>query len=68
MGLAETIASMSRPATILAKEAVIASYEMQLEAGLNYEKKVFRTAFGLADRAEGMDAFIEKRDPNWSHE
>jgi hypothetical protein len=39
-----------------------------LEAGLDYERKIFRTAFGLQDRAEGMDAFLEKRDPVWKHE
>lgn len=68
LALAEKIAAMSRPAAMITKEAVLASYEMNLEAGLDFERKIFRTAFGLEDRAEGMDAFLEKRDPVWRHE
>ena len=41
---------------------------MSLAAGLGYERKIFRTAYGLKDRAEGMDAFLEKRAPDWKHE
>ena len=59
---------MPRPAAIITKEAVLASYEMSLAAGLGYERKIFRTAYGLKDRAEGMDAFLEKRAPDWKHE
>jgi len=66
--LAHKIAGMSRPAAIITKEAVLASYEMSLAAGLGYERKIFRTAYGLKDRAEGMDAFLEKRAPDWKHE
>ena len=53
---------------MITKEAVLASYEMSLQAGLDYERKIFRTAYGLKDRAEGMDAFLQKRAADWSHE
>ena len=57
MGLAETIASMSRPATILAKEAVIASYEMQLEEMMeeayeDYVEEQFEEMMDFVDMQE----------------
>ena len=61
MALAKKIAGMSRPVAMVTKEAVLASFEMNLAAGLEFERKIFRTTFGLQDRAEGMDAFLEKR-------
>jgi enoyl-CoA hydratase/carnithine racemase len=45
----------------LAKSAIRASEEMPLAAGLAYERELFITAFGSADKREGVAAFLEKR-------
>jgi enoyl-CoA hydratase len=37
--------------------------EVPLEAGLRFERSEFRSCFQLADQAEGMAAFLEKRAP-----
>lgn len=60
---AATIASMSRPAAAMAKEAINRAFETPLSDGLNVERNLFHSTFALDDRAEGMAAFIEKRKP-----
>ncbi|MDA9421062.1 enoyl-CoA hydratase-related protein [Bradyrhizobium sp. CCBAU 53380] len=49
----------------LAKAAVLAAYQAPLEAGLEFERQAIRVAFTTADQQEGMDAFFEKRSPNY---
>ncbi len=63
MAAAEKIASMSRPAAVMAKEAINRAFETPLAEGLNVERNLFHATFGLEDRSEGMAAFIEKRKP-----
>ncbi|MFN5410128.1 enoyl-CoA hydratase-related protein, partial [Bradyrhizobium sp.] len=63
MAAAEKIASMSRPAAAMAKEAVNRAFETPLSEGMNVERNLFHATFALEDRAEGMAAFIEKRKP-----
>jgi enoyl-CoA hydratase len=63
--LAAEIAQMSPVAVRLAKEAVLRSFETSLEAGLQYERKNFYLAFASDDQTEGMQAFIEKRKPDF---
>ncbi|XP_055341804.1 enoyl-CoA hydratase, mitochondrial-like [Paramacrobiotus metropolitanus] len=64
--LAEKIASHSRVAVMMAKEAVNASFEVPLSHGLVYEKRLFHSTFATNDRKEGMTAFLEKRSPSYS--
>ena len=64
---ARTIAGMSRPATMLAKEAVDRAFESSLAEGCRFEKRLFHAAFALDDQTEGMRAFLDKREPNWKH-
>ena len=59
------IASHSQPATKLVKEAVNLAYETGLAEGVRAERRLFHAAFALEDRAEGMQAFIDKRPPVW---
>ena len=59
--LARSLAGKSPVALRLAKEAVRATMEMPLSAGLRYERELFVTAFASEDRAEGVRAFLEKR-------
>src|SRR5215471_2948995 len=58
---AETIASMSLPATMLAKEAVNRAFETTLAEGVRFERRVFHSLFATDDQKEGMAAFVEKR-------
>lgn len=67
IALAGKVASMSRVALRMTKDAVNKSFDLSLEEGLNYEKKNFYLLFGTEDRQEGMQAFIEKRKPTWKH-
>ena len=59
--VAETIASMSLPSVLAAKEAVNRAFEVSLAEGVRFERRVFHSLFATADQTEGMNAFIEKR-------
>ena len=65
--MAHKIASMSRPVIAMAKETVNASYEMTLDQGLRFERRIFHSMFSLNDQKEGMAAFGEKRPAKWQH-
>ena len=65
--VAETIASMSLPAVLAAKEAVNRAFETSLAEGIRFERRIFHSLFATADRKEGMAAFIEKRPPRFEH-
>ena len=64
---ADRIASMSAPATTMAKEAVNAAFETTLTQGVLFERRLFHAAFALEDQTEGMEAFVEKRQPSFKH-
>jgi enoyl-CoA hydratase len=59
--LAEKICSMSRPATMMVKDAVNTAYESTLREGIHFEQRLFHSTFALEDQKEGMAAFVEKR-------
>ncbi|MEJ2502970.1 MAG: enoyl-CoA hydratase-related protein [Gemmatimonadota bacterium] len=63
--LARSIARHSPVALRLIKEAVRASAETPLAAGLLLERELFLTAFASEDRVEGVKAFLEKRTPDF---
>jgi len=65
LALAKRISGFSKPVTALAKECINAAYESTLHNGLVYEKRVFHSTFGLEDRKEGMNAFANKRTPEF---
>ena len=66
--LAAEIATLSRPAVMMAKEAVNRAFEGPLSEGLRAERALFHSTFATKDRAEGMAAFVEKRKPHFVHE
>jgi len=49
----------------LAKQAVLAADESGLAAGLDQERRLYELAMASEDRIEGMDAFLEKRKPEF---
>ncbi len=65
--VAETIASMSLPSVLAAKEAVNRAFETSLAEGVRFERRVFHSLFATRDQKEGMAAFIEKRPPKFEH-
>lgn len=65
MKLAKEIAARAPIAIQLAKEAVNNSYETFLGEGVMDERRAFYLLFSTEDQKEGMEAFIEKRDPVW---
>jgi enoyl-CoA hydratase len=59
--VAQSIADMSRPSVIIAKECVNRAYETTLAEGVRFERRVFHSLFSTEDQKEGMSAFAEKR-------
>jgi enoyl-CoA hydratase len=64
---AQTIASLSLPATMLAKESVNRAFEVSLAEGIRFERRVFHSLFATSDQKEGMAAFVEKRAPSFEN-
>jgi enoyl-CoA hydratase len=64
---AEKIASLSRPLTMMAKDAVNRAYETTLAEGVRFERRLFHSTFATQDQKEGMAAFVEKRQPQFKH-
>src|SRR3974390_1059427 len=67
MKVAETIAGMSLPSLLAAKEAVNRAFETPLAEGVLFERRVFHSLFATEDQKEGMRAFVEKRKPEWKN-
>ncbi|GIK79975.1 MAG: enoyl-CoA hydratase [Pseudorhodoplanes sp.] len=67
MKMAETIASMPLPATMMAKEAVNVALETTLAEGVRFERRVFHSLFATEDQKEGMAAFASKRAANFKN-
>jgi enoyl-CoA hydratase len=67
LATAGTIAGMSKPITFLAKETVNAAYEMSLSEGVRFERRLNHSCWAADDQKEGMQAFIDKRAPEFSH-
>ena len=63
--LADEIASRAPLAVRAAKRMVNQTYERTLADGLDEEKQAFYNLFASEDQKEGMQAFIEKRKPEW---
>ena len=65
--VAETIASMSLPSVLAAKEAVNRAFETSQAEGIRFERRIFHSLFATVDQGEGMHAFIEKRPPKFQN-
>lgn len=64
---AEVIAAKSLPSVLMTKEAVNRAFEVTLNEGLRFERRIFSSLFATADQKEGMAAFAEKRKPDFKN-
>jgi enoyl-CoA hydratase len=65
--VATKIAELSRPAVMIAKESVNRAYETTLSEGVRFERRIFHSTFSMTDQKEGMQAFIDKRKPQFKN-
>ncbi|KAK2752696.1 hypothetical protein FQN54_008074 [Arachnomyces sp. PD_36] len=63
LDLAALIAGKSQTAVSLSKEAI--KRAVGLGHDLEYERSLYYSAFGTADKEEGIQAFLDKRKPVW---
>src|SRR5699024_2794475 len=66
--LALEISNHSLPALSLMKKVVIQGRDVSLKQGLKKEAVYFGEVFQTRDVKEGIAAFIEKRNPKFTHE
>jgi len=65
LALAQQIAERAPIAVRLCKQAVNRAFESSLSDGIMEERRAFYFLFATEDQKEGMQAFLEKRDPDW---
>lgn len=65
MTLAGKIAKQSPLAVMAVKEAVNRAEEVSLQEGLLFERRLFHSLFSTEDKAEGMGAFVDRREPRF---
>lgn len=63
--LARKVASRAPLAARVAKSAVLHAQDSPLEHGLAFERHSFYMLFGTEDQKEGVEAFLDKREPRW---
>jgi enoyl-CoA hydratase len=63
--MARTMASRSPIALQAAKESILAARRMPLDEGLKFERAWFGLLFSTEDKNEGVDAFLNKRQPDF---
>lgn len=68
MELAESIAKNAPLAVGASKRALALAFDADLDLGLEHEIHAFALLFGTEDQREGMQAFIEKREPEFKGE
>ena len=66
LAIAASISNRSPNAVRLAKRAVTDGFELSQSKGLKLEAELFGQAFSSEDKVEGVNAFIEKREPKFS--
>jgi enoyl-CoA hydratase len=67
LAIAAEIAAMPRVAALVNKEMVSAAFETVLEQGLLFERRMWQILAATEDKAEGMNAFVEKRAAVWQN-
>ena len=67
LGAALMICGYGQIAVMAAKEAVNRAFESSLSDGVMFERRLFHATFATEDQKEGMDAFVNKRKPEFKH-
>jgi enoyl-CoA hydratase/carnithine racemase len=65
LAMARDLARLPPLALMQIKEAILAGQDAGLEAALMLERKAFQLLFASTDKREGMQAFLEKRQPEF---
>jgi enoyl-CoA hydratase len=68
LGAALVIANFSQIAVMATKESVNQAFEGSLSDGVMFERRLFHALFATQDQKEGMDAFLNKRAANFTHQ
>ena len=68
LGAALVICGYSQISVMAAKESVNRAFESGLSDGVMFERRLFHSLFATADQKEGMDAFLNKRAPDFRNE
>ena len=67
LGAALVICEFSQLAVMAAKESVNRAFEGSLSDGVMFERRMFHALFATEDQKEGMDAFVNKRKPQFKN-
>ena len=67
LGAALMICNYGQPSVFAAKEAINRAFESGLSDGVMFERRLFHALFATEDQKEGMDAFVNKRKPAFTH-
>ena len=65
LAIAAKIAEKPLTSSRMIKESVNRSFEVPLSEGLLFERRLFHSLFATDDQTEGMNAFVEKREPRF---
>jgi enoyl-CoA hydratase len=65
LALAAQIGELAPIAVLAAKESVNRAFEGPLADGIMFERRLFHALFATDDQKEGMDAFVNKRKPQF---
>ena len=68
LGAALQISGFSQIAVMAAKESVNRAFEGSLSDGVMFERRLFHALFATQDQKEGMEAFVNKRPANFTHQ
>ena len=67
LGAALMICDYGQLSVIATKESVNRAFESTLSDGLMFERRMFHAMFSTSDQKEGMQAFLAKRKPVFTH-
>ena len=67
LGAALIICGYSQISVMAAKESVNRAFEGGLSDGVMFERRLFHALFATQDQKEGMDAFLNKRQPDFKN-
>ena len=68
LAAAITISGFSQITVMAAKESVNRAFEGTLADGVMFERRLFHGLFATQDQKEGMDAFLNKRPAQFTHQ